>query len=862
MRYYCSAAALTAVLATTAFGQTIDGRRDAIYCAPLSIQNTQTNFGNATLGAVDAANGSELDNLSATIVGGTLYLHVAGNLESNFNKLEIFFDTVAGGQNRLRGDNPNVSFNGLNRMGDDGSGNGLTFDAGFEADYWMSITGGGGPYQLFVDYARLLVVGGDPGEGYFVGQGFAANATLGGQLTGGNNPFNILVTIDNSNTLGVAGGTGVVGGGENPADIVTGVEIAIPLDAIGIPAGDFKICAFVNGGGHDFVSNQVLGGIGGGGNLADPRGVSFTGIAGDQFVNIPIAPSPCGACCINPLTCVVTTSLDCTANLGGTYQGDNVSCDGNPCDAVLTGACCRGTVCTIETEVDCEADGGFYFGDNSTCSGTPCVTVGACCNGTACTIQTELDCTGGGGTYLGGGTTCIDSPCAVGQCCLADGTCQVVREEVCNELDGLYAGDNTSCGGTPCVVGACCIETQCFSLRAADCAALGGSYQGNGTTCTASSCGAPTNQPQIDGFLDDALAGVFYGAPIVVQDSLTGFGDNNLGVQDAANGSELDAAYAVIIGDKLYLFIAGNLESNSNQLEIFFDTVAGGQNQLRGDNPDVDFNGLNRMGDNLGTPEIEGLMFDEYGTGPERAPFEADYYLTMACSRPGSTLPVELYVNYAEVPTLGGGLGYYLGEGRMANLTNNGLLNRDPNGNNVIDLLATVDNTNVGGVAGGFGPDFLGAGASVTTGIEICIPLSALGPPTGDIKVCAFVNGQQHDFASNQVLTGLFGGNGNNLGEPRSVNFKDPLNFGDQVFIIPFTPTGCPGERGDTNCDGGVDFFDIDPFLLALFNPTQYAATFCGGSTCAVDIDCSGAVDFFDIDPFLACLFSTCPPCP
>jgi hypothetical protein len=72
----------------------------------------------------------------------------------------------------------------------------------------------------------------------------------------------------------------------------------------------------------------------------------------------------------------------------------------------------------------------------------------------------------------------------------------------------------------------------------------------------------------------------------------------------------------------------------------------------------------------------------------------------------------------------------------------------------------------------------------------------------------------------------------------------------------------CPGDRGDANCDGLVNFFDIDPFLMALFNPAGYAATYCGGDICAVDIDCSGAVNFFDIDPFLACLFSTCPPCP
>ncbi len=78
---------------------------------------------------------------------------------------------------------------------------------------------------------------------------------------------------------------------------------------------------------------------------------------------------------------------------------------------------------------------------------------------------------------------------------------------------------------------------------------------------------------------------------------------------------------------------------------------------------------------------------------------------------------------------------------------------------------------------------------------------------------------------------------------------------------IPTCPL-CAGERGDTNCDGNVDFFDIDPFLQALFDLPGYLATYCGGDICAADIDCSGQVDFFDIDPFLDCLFSSCPPCP
>ncbi len=89
-----------------------------------------------------------------------------------------------------------------------------------------------------------------------------------------------------------------------------------------------------------------------------------------------------------------------------------------------------------------------------------------------------------------------------------------------------------------------------------------------------------------------------------------------------------------------------------------------------------------------------------------------------------------------------------------------------------------------------------------------------------------------------------------------------PVFGSPNAFVRLQLPGACPGERGDANCDGGVDFFDIDPFLQALFDPAGYAAAFCGGEICAVDVDCSGGVDFFDIDPFLDCLFSTCPPCP
>ncbi len=67
----------------------------------------------------------------------------------------------------------------------------------------------------------------------------------------------------------------------------------------------------------------------------------------------------------------------------------------------------------------------------------------------------------------------------------------------------------------------------------------------------------------------------------------------------------------------------------------------------------------------------------------------------------------------------------------------------------------------------------------------------------------------------------------------------------------------CVAPTGDVNCDGAVDFFDIDPFLLALFDPAAYAALYPGCNN--GDVNGDGGVDFFDIDPFLTCLFSGCP---
>lgn len=63
-----------------------------------------------------------------------------------------------------------------------------------------------------------------------------------------------------------------------------------------------------------------------------------------------------------------------------------------------------------------------------------------------------------------------------------------------------------------------------------------------------------------------------------------------------------------------------------------------------------------------------------------------------------------------------------------------------------------------------------------------------------------------------------------------------------------------PQRAGDLNCDGTVDFFDIDTFILALTDPAAHQAAFPGCDGRNADINQDGALDFFDLDPFLELL--------
>ena len=68
------------------------------------------------------------------------------------------------------------------------------------------------------------------------------------------------------------------------------------------------------------------------------------------------------------------------------------------------------------------------------------------------------------------------------------------------------------------------------------------------------------------------------------------------------------------------------------------------------------------------------------------------------------------------------------------------------------------------------------------------------------------------------------------------------------AIVGPDSPTG------DLNCDGVIDFDDINPFVLALSDPVAYQAAYPNCDILNGDCDGDGDVDFDDINAFVALL--------
>jgi hypothetical protein len=252
---------------------------------------------------------------------------------------------------------------------------------------------------------------------------------------------------------------------------------------------------------------------------------------------------------------------------------------------------------------------------------------------------------------------------------------------------------------------------------------------------------APVSLPAItlDGRLDPE-----YGPALHVQVNSAFAGDDLRGLLDWSDGSELDALHATVSDGVLYLFFTGNQLSRSNpsdpgffadHLHLFFDTRPGGQAVLRNDNYNVgDYPGHRVLN------ALAGLAFDPG--------FEADWWFSDFPTGDATwgLGPFTLHAWSAELLAGGGGPGGYLGStsaGPSAGLAG---------GTNPLGVRVAIDNRNVAGVPGGC---VAASGAGVTTGVEWAIPLAALGPPDGCVRLCAFFTYKGGVRMANQVLPSL-----------------------------------------------------------------------------------------------------------
>ena len=159
-------------------------------------------------------------------------------------------------------------------------------------------------------------------------------------------------------------------------------------------------------------------------------------------------------------------------------------------------------------------------------------------------------------------------------------------------------------------------------------------------------------------------------------------------------------------------------------------------------------------------------------------------------------------------------------------------------GSNPNQMQVALNNSNLAGVTG---TEASGA-ATATSGFEIVVPYADVDLSPGDIGpigITALLM-QGNGNVSNQWLPGL-GGGYSNLGQTPDMT-RIP---GEQYALVSLYPLG------DLNCDGVLDNFDIDAFVLALTDPPGYSAAYPACNSLLADCNRDGSASNFDIDVFI-----------
>ena len=178
-------------------------------------------------------------------------------------------------------------------------------------------------------------------------------------------------------------------------------------------------------------------------------------------------------------------------------------------------------------------------------------------------------------------------------------------------------------------------------------------------------------------------------------------------------------------------------------------------------------------------------------------------------------------------------------------------------------IVGSVSNA-AGTVAPGASPGTLTiAGSYTQTGGTLLIELGGAAPGQFDVlavsgnanlggalRVATANNfnpapGQNFAILTAGAVSGAFS---QSFGPP-GLGYTVQYNSNSVVLHITASP-----HPGDLNCDGVVNFDDINPFVLALSDPAGYQQQYPNCNILNGDVNGDGRVDFADINPFVALL--------
>jgi hypothetical protein len=413
------------------------------------------------------------------------------------------------------------------------------------------------------------------------------------------------------------------------------------------------------------------------------------------------------------------------------------------------------------------------------------------------------------GTYTWGATedytVCILPPPPQGACCFPDGHCELKTPAQCPTAGGTFLGIGTDCDPNPCPQpGACCYDDgTCAVTFETECL---GMWQGAGTDCDPNPCPSA-----------GACCLITEECQVRTESSCTQDGGLYLGdgtaCGECANEPDLDQGESTTLNP-------GGGSGDPTQDALVTITNTGGP-------PDASIT----VGETTSNPHPEAGGFAVLGRTLviDTSLANGQFFMTVQIPFAEADLPPETDPLTVDLTYFNAATGNWV-LAVDAN-TQNSPGHPGPRG----DRFGVLGDTppqlspDLGDYGVFWNPaQHVGfAWANVDHATDFA---PGVAPPQADVA-CCFPNGMCAMLTAAQCAA--TGGT--------------PGEYGSDC-----TPNECPPCAGDLNCDGVVDFGDINPFVLILSNFAAWQQTYPGCPWQNGDIDGNGGVGFEDINPFVA----------